>query len=53
MDVDRGRELGRIGGGSTERGLGDGRGKDGKKFPRSFEMKIAEKKGEWLVRRRN
>ena len=27
MDVDRGRELGRIGGGSTGRGLGDGRGK--------------------------
>ena len=41
MDVDRGRELGRIRGGSTGRGLGDGRGKDGKKFP---EMKIAEKK---------
>ena len=44
MDVDRGRQLGRIGGGSTGRGLGDGRGKDGKKFPRRFEMKIAEKK---------
>ena len=44
MDVDRGRELGRIGGGSTGRGLGDGRGKDGKNFPRRFEMKIAEKK---------
>ena len=29
VDVDRGRELGRIGGGSTGRGLGDGRGKDG------------------------
>ena len=44
MDVDRGRELGRIGGWITGRGLGDGRGKDGKKFPRRFEMKIAEKK---------
>ena len=29
MDVDRAQELGRIGCGSTGRGLGDGRGKDG------------------------
>ena len=28
MEVDRGRELGRIRGGTTKRGLGDGRGKD-------------------------
>ena len=44
MEVYRGRELGRIGGGSTGRGLGDGRGKDGKNLPLRFEMKIAEKK---------
>ena len=29
MDVDRGRDLGKIGGGSTGKGLGDGRGRTG------------------------